>query len=211
MNKFVTQLLVGLNVLFMVVLAGMWLTPAGQFRETHWNPPVAQKTNYAEMAPVLPGIGPADTSQFVAMLDKPLFSMTRRPPPPPEVKDKAEPPPDNLSSAQLLGVVTAGVEGGAILQVAGKTQRIRMKEAFEGWTLSRMDERTVTFTRGGESRTLQLTRAKLSTYTGQMPAAAVAPAAELPVSSPRPAPMPTRSANAAPPRPSFGGGARPAP
>jgi hypothetical protein len=124
------------------------------------------------MLPPLPGIASADTSQFIAMLDRPLFSSSRRPPPPPPPPPpaQAQAPVDNLSTARLSGLFFGDGVGGIIINIAGKHRRVRLNEGVDGWLLKSIQERSVTFARGGESRTLPLPRGALTTYTGLAPA-----------------------------------------
>ncbi len=119
-----------------------------------WQPPEPRKSDVAGLLPVLPAVGTADTRAFIAMLERPLFSATRRPPPPPPPPSASEPPQDNLSSARLSGVYSGGGEGGVIILVAGKQRRLRMNDNIDGWVLKSIQDRVVSFSRGGETRTL---------------------------------------------------------
>ena len=86
-----------------VLLAGQWINRQGQLRNTHWQAPAPLTTNYLEMLPLLPEPARVPTSRFMALLERPLFSETRRPPPPPP----PPPPPvpvDILSNAQLSAI-----------------------------------------------------------------------------------------------------------
>ena len=74
------------------------------------------------------------------------------------------------------GLFVGDGDGGAIIQIAGKHKRVRLREVVEGWTLSSIQDRSVIFTRGGQSRALQLPRAALTSYTGLPQAARAAPA-----------------------------------
>ena len=83
MKRYALHWLVALNLLLAAGLAWMWIGSDGRLRNVHWQVPSPQTTDYAAMVPPLPGITPADTRQFIAMLERPLFSPIRRPPPPP--------------------------------------------------------------------------------------------------------------------------------
>ena len=214
MKKHALHALLAVNAALALLLAWLWIDKAGHLRNIHWQPPAPQTSNYAAMVPVLPGLAPADTSQFIAMLDRPLFSPTRRPPPPPPPPSPLEQEPaDNLGTAQLSGLFQGQGDGGAILQIAGKPRRVRLRESVEGWTLSAVRDRSATFTRGGQSRVLQLPRAALTSAPAHLPAAnAPAPrAAAMPPGAP---PQQSQDAAAAasqppaekaPPRATFGG------
>ena len=177
MKRFALHLLALLCVALAVILAWLWFTPAGQLRNAHWQPPAAQKNDYAAMVPSLPGVMSADASQFIALRERPLFAPTRRPPPPPP--PVAEAPPDNLSAARLSGTYQGSGAGGVILNIAGKDRRVALKSSFEGWTLQSIEGRSATFARGGQTRILQLPRAALTNYTGQ-------PRAQAPADRPLP-------------------------
>ena len=208
LKRYVLPLLVLINLALAGVLAWLWFTPEGELKNTHWARPPAQKSDFASMMPPLPAIAPVDASQFMVLLDRPLFSLTRRPPPPPP--PPAPPPPvDHLSTAKLMGIVDGGSTGGIIINIAGANRRVRLNEQVDGWVVKSVQGRQVTFNRGGETRTLQLQRSKVSTYTGAAtPASAPAPAQPgqpieaAPNSAPNPAPAP--AAPATPLRPTFG-------
>lgn len=82
MRRHALTLLGILNALLVAVILWVWVTPAGELRNMQWQPPVAVKVDLHALLPSLPGPGQTDTSQFLRMLDRPLFSVTRRPPPP---------------------------------------------------------------------------------------------------------------------------------
>jgi len=211
MKKYSLHMIVLLNAILVLALARLWLDSTGHPRNIHWRAPDAQTTDYAGMVPNLPVVAPADTSQFIAMLDRPVFSPTRRPPPPPPPPQEKE-PTDNLSTAQLSGLFLGGNEGGVIIQIAGKHRRVRLQDNVEGWVLSGIQERSVTFTRAGQSRVLQLPRAALTSYSG-MPQTAVVPQPS-PVAPTqqvfgRPGGQPGTPGTVTPATPSRAGGGRP--
>lgn len=219
MRRHALQILLLTNVALVFVLLWLWFLPDGSLRNVHWQPPEARKADLASMLPVLPGVGSADTSQFVAMLDRPLFTITRRPPPPPP-PPQPPPPSDNLSTARLSGVYQGEGVGGVILYIAGKDRRLRLNETIEGWTLQAITGRDVAFTRGGQRRVLTLPRAALNAGTSQT-APPLGAAKLIPQSPPlprsNPAPPASKSADIseqspvapkAPPKATFGGSRR---
>lgn len=210
--------LIAFNLALLAVLAWLWLTPAAQLKNSTWEAPAAHKADYAQMLPPLPGTAPVDTSKFVAMLDRPLFMLTRRPPPPPPPPE-ASPPVDTLSTARIFGVFSSPSGGGVIMNIGGKDRRVRLNEAVDGgWTLQSVSGNTATFASGGQTRSLTMPRAALTTYTGmpasQPPPVLVAPAAaQPPVAAPAPDSGAVGGQGSAPPRPTpdprratFGGG-----
>lgn len=200
-------------------LAWLWITPQGQLRDAvRWTEPAALRTDYAAMVPAVPATAEPDTRRFLAVLDRPLFSLTRRPPlpPPPPKPVEAPPPPDNLSSARLQAIVEVPGEGGSvILLIAGKSQRVRLNGVVDGWTLKSIQERNVQFERRGQSRVLQLSRGALTTYSGlgmpstQGPEGATQQPAAGRATTPPPAVRPAAAASAparpTPAGPTFGG------
>jgi hypothetical protein len=187
MRRYALHLLFAANAALAFVLAGLWFTSAGALRNAHWQAPLPQKTDIAGLLPVLPNLQALDTSQFLAVLERPVFSATRRPPPPPPPV-AAQAPTDNLSTARLSGIVTGPQGSTVIMNIAGKDRRVRMGDAVEGWTLQSIEGRGATFVSGGQVRALQLPRANAATYTG----------APLPVVPPAPSSVSPAPASAPP-------------
>lgn len=237
MRRYPLHLLTALAVAVALVLVFLWLQPDGSLRNSTWVAPEPQTADYNAMLPELPPVGSADTRRFLAMLERPVFSITRRPPPPPPPPETAQaPPPDHLSTARLSGIFFGDGVGGVIMQIAGKQRRAQLNELVEGWTLKAVQGRTVTFAKGSQQRVLTLERSLLQNAAGTNPTAGAAgtPArtgravgtpqiapptgASIPVPSAFtvPAPSPERPAvPAASPSPSNGtagpAGSRPAP
>ena len=182
MKRNALTLLVALNVVLVLVLAALWLHRDGSVRNVRWQAPKPITSDYLQMLPVLPERTRVDTARFMSWLERPLFSVTRRPPPPPPPPSPSTPPApvDTLADARLLGVAENGQTGAVILHIGGKSRRVRLNEMVDGgWVLRTVQARSATFDNAGQTRTLQLVRAAVSTYTG----------AVIPVSAP-PAPPP---------------------
>lgn len=199
MKRHVFALLCMVNVLLAVGLAVLWFQPDGTLRNAHWQAPEPVNADYLAMVPALPDRKPVETGRLMAMLERPLFSSTRRPPPP--AASEAPVPADNLSTARLLGIFESAQTSGAILQVAGKNRRVRLNESVDGWVLQSVQKRAVTFASGDQTRTLSLVRALVNTGPSAMvPAAPMSPPPQaLPVATgaasattPAPAPMTRR-------------------
>lgn len=213
LKKHALPVLAALNVALALVLAALWLGTDGRLRHVHWQRPAPQTSDYAALVPQLPGVAPADTGPFIGLLERPLFSPTRRPPPPASSKDREQGPDSGLG--ELSGIIEGHGAGGAIVQIGGKARRVQLHESVEGWTLSAVKERSATFTRAGQSRVLQLPRAKLQNGPALPPPAASAPPVAAPPAAPVPAaaapaplaaaPAPAKAAPAAKPVPVFGG------
>ena len=185
MKRNALTLLVALNVVLVLVLAALWLHRDGSVRNVRWQAPKPITSDYLQMLPVLPERTRVDAARFMSWLERPLFSVTRRPPPPPPPPSPSTPPApvDTLADAKLLGVAENGQTGAVILHIGGKSRRVRLNEMVDGgWVLRTVQARSATFDNAGQTRTLQLVRAAVSTYTG-----AVIPVSAPPVPPPPPA------------------------
>lgn len=169
MKRHALPMLLFFNGVLAVWLVWLWVTPQGALRNVHWQPPMEQKTDLSSLLPALPTLKQSDTDRFIVLLERPLFSPTRRPPPPPPPPPPpvAAAPVDNFSTASLSGVFEGPGGTGIIIQMAGKNHRLQLHQTLDGWTLKSVSGRQVTFGNAGETRVLQLPRAALSAYTGQ--------------------------------------------
>ena len=154
MKRYVIHSLLALIGLLAMALAAMWFHRDGGIRNVRWQPPKAQSQNFASMVPELPFRGQVDTSRFLAVLERPLFSPARRPPPPPP--SKALEVQDPLPNVHLYGLYGGAGGGGAIVRVDGKSQRVRLNEPINGWTLSAIGERNIILRRGSRSHSVEL-------------------------------------------------------
>lgn len=176
MRRAALPLLVILNVALLCVLAWAWFTSDGQPRNMHWQPPEPVKVDLKSLLPALPGPGQADTSQFLGMLERPLFSPTRRPPPPPPPPKAEVPEPVNrFAQAKLTGVFEGAGVGGIIINYDGKDRRVPLNGTLDGWKLQSVTGAQATFAQAGQTRVLQLQRATLGasavTAKNQVPVA----------------------------------------
>lgn len=176
----ITHTLAGLNLLLALALAALWLTPQGTLRGVRWPvpPAVAPQLGQADAAP-LPAPAAASASRFLATLERPLFSPTRRPPPPAPAQNAA-PEVDPLADIQLQGLYTGPGGGGLFAKVAGKNLRVPVGGKLGGWDVKSINDREVTLARGAQTHTLRLAPAKLSKLAPPPPKAAPTPAAESP-------------------------------
>ena len=200
MKRYTFHILLLVIALLICILLAMWFHQDGRLRNIHWQPPVAQTQDFASMVPTLPVRQQSDASRFLAMLDRPLFSATRRPPPPPPPPpvQAPPPPPDYLAGAVLSGVYMTedGKSGGVIIKFQGKDRSLPLQGVLDGWTLSSVAANRVYFTRGGETKEITLQKAKLQTGYGPSAADAGARAAHDAGAEPpqdRPAPRRSRS------------------
>lgn len=172
MKKHALALLSVVNALLILGLVALWFQPDGNLRNTHWRAPDPVKTDYLALVPSLPARKSVDTGRLMAMLERPLFSSTRRPPP--RGASEAQASGDSLGAARLLGVFEGGQASGVILHVAGKNRRLRLNESVDGWVLQGVQKRAATFVSGDQTRTLSMVRANMGaevTTTATMPVA----------------------------------------
>lgn len=178
--------LIVLNLALAAGLAYLWLDEQGQPRDLRWTPPapLVPDTQAHELAHSV-GSAP-DMVAFAQVLERPLFSPTRRPPPPPKPPDPP-PPPDPLANVHIYGIFVGEDEGtgGMLLSMGGKVRRVTTADDVSGWKIKALKEREVTLARGDETRVLRLVQA-------------------------RPAAPPRPGVAAAPPRPVAGAATAPA-
>ena len=154
MRRYVLPGLVAVNIVFIGLFMWQWLTSQGELRNVRWSPP-------APLAPVLTdAVLPswsADLGSFMAALDRPLFSPTRKPP------AKPEPPvavvADILDDVRVLGLYSmGGAGGGAIVRAEGKIRRLRQGDSLGGWTIKEVRPLELVLARGSEQRILDVKR-----------------------------------------------------
>ena len=167
MKRFLIPLLAGLNVLLGLGLAWLWFDASGELRGVTWQAPAPRKIDFLAMVPDLPPPTSADVSQFLGILERPIFALTRRPPPPP-APPPPPPPPDPLADLQIYGLVSAGKVSGILAKIEGRTRTVRVDEAVGPWTLKTIKDREVVFANGAQTRAFPLRSARL---TGPVPAA----------------------------------------
>ena len=161
MKRGVTVLLVLVNVLLAVLVAWLWVDSQGRLRAIHWQPPVAIKPELGGLSAASTRMEDADIGRFMAILDRPVFSPSRRPPPPPPPPKVVEPVrPDPLDTIHLYGLFNGSGGGAVIAQVEGKIRRIKVSEPVGDWNLKEIRARDVVFARGGQTRVVPLVQAK---------------------------------------------------
>lgn len=169
------RILLALNAALLGALAWMWFDPQGQLKHARWSAPQALNPDFSDVSTQPAEPTATDTVQFIATLERPLFSPTRRPPPP--VVAPPAPPvviPDPFENLQLLGVFSNARMSGILARVDGKVQRVKAGESLGSWVLKDVQGRNVTFTKGEETRVVTLVHARepVATPTAEAPAAA---------------------------------------
>lgn len=178
--------LAALNVALLAVLLWLWFTPQGKLRNVHWQPPAPRPADFSSGLPVNAQAAQIENSRLVGLMDRPLFALTRRPPPPPP-PPPVPPPVDTLSTARVVAVYSGSGGSGVVLNLGGRSRRVRLNESVDGWMLKSIEGRSVTFSAGDQARVLQLGRAALTSGPGAQPlsAAPSPPAADAPAPPPR--------------------------
>lgn len=174
------RLFIAVNIALLALLAWLWIGPDGKPRNVVWQPPQPVAPELGSEAAALPEAKPMDTGLFVATLDRPLFSPSRRPVPPAPKEAQTKTAPDPLANVHLYGIYsTEGGPGGMLARIDGKVRRVALNENLGGWTLKSVQEREATLTRDGEERVIQLAIVRPSApgkaaAGGQQPAATAA-------------------------------------
>ncbi len=192
--------LAALNLLLLATLLWLWFTPQGKLRNVHWQEPAPRPADFSSGLPVKAQVAQIENSRLVALMDRPLFALTRRPPPPPP-PPPVPPPVDTLSTARVVAVYAGSGAGGVVLNLGGRSRRVRLNESVDGWQLKSIDGRSVTFIAGGQTRVLSLGRAALTSGPGAPPLSSAPPP---PSAEPTAAPPPPRRPSG-PPQATFGG------
>ena len=122
----------------------------------------------AIVAAALAGAGPAaaraaEPDGFAAMVDRPLFSPTRRPPPAPIAMPAVAaappaPPAPAMPDVALSGVIAGGGGGVALLRRPQDAApiRLRLGGQVDGWTLAEIRPRAVVLRRDDRAVTVDL-------------------------------------------------------
>lgn len=171
MRRFAIPLMVLVSIMLALVLAWMWLTPQGHKRQFNWQAPAPKEVDFKSVLPVPAQVAAVENSRLIAMQERPVFAVTRRPPPPPP-PPPVPPPVDVLSSAKVTGIYSGTGGTGVLLNLGGKSRRVRVNENVDGWVLTGIEGRSATFVSGGQTRSLPLGRATLTSAPVGVPLSA---------------------------------------
>lgn len=207
MTRGVTLVLLFLSTLLAGLLVWLWIGPDGTLRDVHWRPPAAVKPDLGSLSATSVQRDDADVSRFMAILDRPVFSPTRRPPPPPPPPKVVVPVlPDPLDTIHLYGMFSGAGGGGVIARVEGRVRRIKVTEPVGGWSLKEIRARDVVFAKGAVTRVVPLLQATQAASAQAPRPAFSAPvwpgAAPAPAGAPSAQPQPAAAARPAGPPPS---------
>jgi hypothetical protein len=185
MSWFGLRLLALANLALIAVLCWQWIDSEGRIKNVRWGAPSPVMPDFSTDLSRSVELSPMSNGQFVATLDRPLFSPTRRQPPPVPVVAPPAPVvvPDPFASARLLGVFRDDRGVGVLVQADGKIQRVRAGEILGQWKLKDVQGRDVTFVQGEEKRVIQLVRSKTPSAVDVPPTTgAAAPSPRTPIS-----------------------------
>lgn len=170
MKRVLFMLMGGAFVGLVCVDVWMWLDEDGQLKNSSWTTPEPVPFDVASQSPLLPTEGGLANVAFLSVAERPVFSRTRRPPlpPPPPPPPPAPVAPDIFSNALVKGVLNYPGGSGVIIEMSGKSRRIRTGDSVDGWKLSRVEGSSAVFTSGDTQRLIPLTRAA-SVKGGGMP------------------------------------------
>jgi hypothetical protein len=171
MRRFAIPLLLVVSLVLALVLAWMWLTPQGHKRQFKWQAPIPKAVDFKSVLPLHAQVAAVENSRLIAMQERPVFSVTRRPPPPPP-PPPVPPPVDVLSSAKVTGIYSGTGGTGVVLNLGGKSRRVRVNENIDGWVLTGIEGRTANFASSGQTRSLPLGRAALTSAPVGVPLSA---------------------------------------
>ncbi len=106
--------------------------------------------------PAQPYYAMAPVEDFSAILERPLFSPSRRPP---EQGVAAVPAPESQLQVTLVGVIISSEEQIAIVRLtdASRFARLSVGDSLQGWILDLIEPNRITFRRGDVEETIELT------------------------------------------------------
>ena len=105
--------------------------------------------------PAQPSYAMAPVEDFSSILERPLFSPTRRPPAQGVVSAAA---PEPELQVTLVGVIISSEEQIAIVRLkdAGRFARLSVGDSFQGWILASIEPSRITFRRGDVEEHVEL-------------------------------------------------------
>lgn len=181
-------LLANLGLAF--ALAALWFTPEGRLANVRWQPP-ASVPPALDAGAALPGTG-VELARYVATLEQPLFSPSRRPPPRPQVAGAAAPAVDTPPELYVLGLYgthagqgTGEARGGMIARIDGQVKRVKIGDAIGRWTLKALRPGEAVLALGDSEHVYPLQRTTSATSTPASASADNAPTESSSSATPR--------------------------
>lgn len=158
MRRYAILILAVLNMGLATVLIAFWVDVSGKLRNITWQAPAPHAVELGE-APAGLTRNDTDMGRYLATLDRPLFSPSRRPAPAKADASTAQ-QVDALAGVQLSGVFGGGQFGGLIAKIEGKNKRVMLGEQIGDWTLKAVKGAEATLSRVDETRVLRVERPK---------------------------------------------------
>ncbi|MFM2450595.1 MAG: hypothetical protein RIS44_3045 [Pseudomonadota bacterium] len=188
MNSPRLLVLVLLNGILLGGLLFMWFDRSGQIKNVGWKPPAPFVNDYTGSKPSIGIDSQIDLSQFVATLERPLFSNNRRPLPKPVVVAAVPAVVDPLENMHVTGLYAAGQAGGLLVRIDGIAKKVLVGEMIGPWTVKEVTSTVATLIQADQTRNLTVTRSKPPQKTAAKPPDPSSNAAPL-VNAPAPNPI----------------------
>lgn len=130
-----TVFLLGVNLLCVALLAYLWVGPDLSIDDLRWRPPPALAPDASSLSVITPTVPEVSGRRYAAILERPLFSLDRRPPPDDSAPQVDSPVP--LGDVRIVGLLdgAAGYQG-IIAIVSGAARRVSVGGSLGEWTLS---------------------------------------------------------------------------
>lgn len=166
MNRLAAPLYLIAVLVLGALLAALWLAPGPLAALRHWQAPAPQAPNLDDVHAALLHAHPGAAADYPELLQRPLFSATRRPPAPPappvaKPQPEPEPEPNPIEHVRVLGVITGPTLNGALLAEGEGTRFLPLNQKYEGWTLRTLAEDHVVFQFRGRRQRLDVALAHL--------------------------------------------------
>lgn len=160
MNRFVLPCLAIICMGLIGIVGWLWVDEDGELKNVKWSTPQAVRPDIYSKITRLGAPDPIASVHFLSTTERPLFSRTRRPPlpPPPPPPPPVPVAPDIFSGAVLKGIANYQGGGAVIMDISGRSRRIKIGDSFEGWRLLKIEGAVAVFTSGNSQRVIQLTK-----------------------------------------------------
>ena len=159
MSRLISPLQVLLLALLALLLLVLWQAPGPLAGWRYWQAPPPQAPNLADVQAALLQVNPAAVAEHPEVLQRPLFSATRRPPSPAAVAESAPPPPPEknpLDEVRIQGLLSGPTLQGVMLAEGDQTRFVALGQKVGAWTLRQVAADHVVFGRGSKQHRLEL-------------------------------------------------------
>ncbi|HNE60557.1 MAG TPA: hypothetical protein PKJ12_07210 [Ottowia sp.] len=155
MTRAIPRWLLALVALAALLLALLWLAPGPSAAWRHWQAPPAQAPRLDDVQAALLRPNPGAATADPVVLERPLFSPSRRPQSVAvAAAPEAPPPPDIVEQVKLQGVLAGRTLNGVLIEEAEGTRFVRIGQTVGDWMLTRANAAGARFERQGQQRTV---------------------------------------------------------